>query len=94
MEFFMPNPIETILLLVALFALFLAFSFMICIVYKTNSEVRNATKTPSKKKSITNSYHNKKPKNPRRKKPDVPIKSTVISPSEFKSLSQKNGKEF
>lgn len=90
----MPNPIETILLLVALFSLFLAFSFMICIVYKVNGENKVATKTPAKKKISKNVCPNKNPKKPRRKKPDVPIKSTVISPSEFKSLSQKNGKEF
>ncbi len=82
----MPNPLDTLFLLLKLFIIFLTISFLINLAFKLkNKDIKyHATKIKYPKKRINSDSFNQKIKDEEKgdfkgnKKPSIALKSTVI----------------
>ena len=90
----MPTPLKGVLTLCATFLILLAFSFVLSVIFKRKNQndkvVGQPQKNASKQQNGEKIYYIENYKRPpkRRRKPSVALKSTIISPEEFK---RKNG---
>ncbi len=92
----MPNPIECIFTLIALFSLFLAISFLLSLIYGSNKRYNDPSveKTDEQvtEKQGAKIYYIEKYKKPpvkrRKKKAQIALKGTILTPEEFKRINK------